>query len=158
MVACFGSDVARLITLSRIAEKTGLYMALYGRSLRNMVSAARLTGHWTNGASVAEGRHLAYLWDQAIQVIEADDVDFPIHASGHPCLDELTQMYQWVKPDIAIPVQGTLPHLNAIAAVARKVGIENQMLGGNGDPYILAPKPGLKRKVAQVGRVDHDRN
>ncbi len=56
IVACFGSNVARLITLSRIAVQTGRYMALYGRSLLNMVSAARRTDHWPSEARVADGR------------------------------------------------------------------------------------------------------
>ncbi|WP_339335189.1 ribonuclease J, partial [uncultured Maricaulis sp.] len=37
----------------------------------------------------------------------------PIHVSGHPCRDELAQMYAWAKPKVAIPVHGERRHLLA---------------------------------------------
>ena len=44
VVTCFGSNVARLISLAKVAKKTGRYMALYGRSLVNMYGIARQQG------------------------------------------------------------------------------------------------------------------
>ncbi len=218
IVGCFGSNVARLITLARIAERTGRYMALYGRSLRNMVSAARRTGHWPDNLKVADGRHLGYLprhevlavatgsqgepkaalkrmamdsyrdleLDQGdtvifsakvipgneeavsslisqlrareVTVIEAADSEIPIHASGHPCQEELKQLYGWVKPRIAIPVHGTPEHINANASIARELGIGKQLCGVNGDLYRLAPQVSIKRKAVKVGRLTHERN
>jgi len=219
IVTCFGSNVARLITLCLIAAKTGRYAALYGRSLRNMVSAARRTGHWPDEAQIADGRHLGYLprnevlgvatgsqgeyraalkrmasgsfrdlelepgdtvifsskvipgnekdiaalVDQLRQrqvvVIEASDrQDPPIHASGHPCQEELKRMYQWVKPQIAIPVHGTADHISANAVIAKEAGIGQQLCGQNGDLFKLAPQPSIKRKAVSVGRICHDRN
>ena len=32
-----------------------------------------------------------------------------IHVSGHPCRDELTRMYQWVRPAISIPLRRNAP-------------------------------------------------
>ena len=29
-----------------------------------------------------------------------------IHVSGHPCRDELEQMYRWARPQIAVPTHG----------------------------------------------------
>ncbi|MDJ0834603.1 MAG: ribonuclease J [Gammaproteobacteria bacterium] len=218
IVACFGSNVARLITLARIADHTGRYMALYGRSLRNMVSAARRTNHWPSDARVADGRHLGYLpraevlgvatgsqgearaalkrmamgdfrdldldpgdtvifsskvipgnedavasliaqlRQREVTVIEAADSELPIHASGHPCQDELRQLYGWVQPQVAIPVHGTPDHIDANAAIAREVGVTKQILGQNGDLFRLAPQVGIKRKAVKVGRLLHDRN
>ena len=218
IVACFGSNVARLITLSRIADRTGRFMALYGRSLRNMVSAARRTDHWPEDARVADGRHLGYLprnevlgvatgsqgesraalkrmamgafpdleldpgdtvifsskvipgneeavaslieqlRQREIAVIEAADSELPIHASGHPCQDELKQLYRWVQPKVAIPVHGTAEHINANASIARGVGVPSQIVGENGDLFRLAPQVGIKRKAVKVGRLYHDRN
>lgn len=218
IVACFGSNVARLITLSRIADRTGRYMALYGRSLRNMVSAARRTDHWPNEARVADGRHLGYLprhevlgvatgsqgepraalkrmalgsfqdleldpgdtvifsskvipgneeavasliaqlREREVTVVEAEAAELPIHASGHPCQDELRQLYRWVKPKVAVPVHGTPQHLDANAAIAREVGVPRQLLGENGDLFELSPRSGIRRKAVKVGRLFHEPN
>ena len=32
--------------------------------------------------------------------------DHFVHVSGHPCRDELADMYRWVRPEIAVPVHG----------------------------------------------------
>lgn len=61
IVSCFGSNVARLITLARIASRTGRYMALYGRSLKNMVHIAKRTGYWPDDCKIIDHRHTAYL-------------------------------------------------------------------------------------------------
>ncbi|HBF97073.1 MAG TPA: MBL fold metallo-hydrolase, partial [Alphaproteobacteria bacterium] len=37
--------------------------------------------------------------------------DHFIHVSGHPCRDELTDMYRWARPQNAIPVHGEMRHL-----------------------------------------------
>jgi ribonuclease J len=50
-----------LISLAKVAEKTGRYLALLGRSLENMVSVARLTGHWPDDIEVVDPRHIGYL-------------------------------------------------------------------------------------------------
>jgi len=94
-----------------------------------------------------------------VTVIESADIDgAPIHASGHPCQDELRQLYNLVKPKIALPVHGTPTHINANAAIAQEIGIPTQMRGENGDLYKLSPQATLKRKAVKVGRITHDRD
>lgn len=61
IVGCFGSNIARLITLCRIAQETGRYVGLLGRSLQNMVSTAKATGVWPDDCAIIDNRHLAYL-------------------------------------------------------------------------------------------------
>lgn len=46
IVACFASNVARLHTLARVARATEREFVLLGRSLKQMVMAARATDHW----------------------------------------------------------------------------------------------------------------
>ncbi|MGA0974709.1 MAG: MBL fold metallo-hydrolase RNA specificity domain-containing protein, partial [Sedimenticolaceae bacterium] len=79
-------------------------------------------------------------------------------ASGHPCQDELRELYRLVQPKIALPVHGTPIHINANAAIAKEVGIPTQMRGENGDLYKLSPLTTLKRKAVKVGRITHDRD
>ncbi|WP_233402609.1 ribonuclease J [Marinomonas transparens] len=61
VVGCFSSNVARLIALGRVAKESGRYLALIGRSLINMVSAARATGHWPDDLPLIDAAHLGYL-------------------------------------------------------------------------------------------------
>ena len=56
---------------------------------------------------------------RAQQVKIVDEEDEMIHVSGHPCIDELRQMYRWLTPQILIPVHGYPPHLSAHADVGR---------------------------------------
>ncbi|WP_189406912.1 ribonuclease J [Alteromonas halophila] len=213
VVTCFGSNIARLISLARIAQKTGRYMALYGRSLQNMVSIARQQGYWPNELTLVEPSHIGYLpagevlavvtgsqgesraalariahdthpqltldkgdcvifssiiipGNEAdveklvkalsarnIEVIQSEDSALPLHASGHPCAEELKLMYQWVKPEIAIPVHGEPEHLQAHALIARETGVVKHYVGLNGDLYRLAPQPSIKRNTVITGRV-----
>jgi len=61
IVTCFGSNTARLMTLSRIAEDTGRYMGLMGRSLINMHQCAKRAGIWPFNAGSIQAGHLGYL-------------------------------------------------------------------------------------------------
>lgn len=89
-----------------------------------------------------------------IEVIDTDVAELPIHASGHPCQDELKQMYAWVQPKISVPVHGEPPHLQAHADLAKTVGVPHQLLGRNGDLFILAPLPGIRRQCVPTGRLE----
>ncbi|MDP1756737.1 MAG: MBL fold metallo-hydrolase RNA specificity domain-containing protein, partial [Pseudohongiella sp.] len=80
------------------------------------------------------------------------DNDRPLHASGHPCADELLQMYHWVKPRIAIPVHGEREHMRCNAAIAKAAGVPFQLQGLNGDLFDLV-RGTVKRKAAPVGRL-----
>lgn len=69
VVSGFSSNVGRLISLARIAAKTGRYLALLGRSLDNMVGAARATGYWPEELTVVEASHIGYLPKEEVLVI-----------------------------------------------------------------------------------------
>jgi ribonuclease J len=213
VVACFGSNVARLDTLARVAEATGRRTALLGRSLHNYWRAAVAAGLWDRELTLIESAHLGYLpagevlaiatgsqgepraaldrlaanthpdlalepgdtvilssrvipgnevaverllerlRDLGISVIQDGDVRLPLHASGHPCQEELADMYRWVQPKVAIPVHGEDAHMRANAALARAVGVPQQLVGRNGDLFMLAPTPGIRRGAAPTGRL-----
>ena len=218
VVTCFGSNIARLITLARVAQKTNRYMALYGRSLMNMYSIAKQQNIWPSDLSIVDGYHLGYLPPnevlavatgsqgerntalsrmahdshpqlqldkgdtviysaiaipgnedsiqrvnsaliaQGIKVILSEQSLLPIHASGHPCAEELKLMYHWVKPEIAIPVHGERVHLVAHADIAKQCGVKKHYVGQNGDLYRLAPQPSIRRQVVKTGRLPVQQN
>lgn len=82
--------------------------------------------------------------------------DHFVHVSGHPCRDELTAMYQWIKPELAIPVHGEARHLLEHAALAKELQVPETLVIENGDMVRLAP--GAAEVVDEVpsGRVVMD--
>ncbi len=68
---------------------------------------------------------------RGIKVVTEEDA--PIHVSGHPARGELTQMYQMIKPSIAIPVHGTARHLEAHAALAKSCQVSQVIIPDNGN-------------------------
>jgi ribonuclease J len=86
------------------------------------------------------------LVSRGIEVITQED--HFVHVSGHPCRDELEQMYRWIRPQISIPVHGEARHLHEHAALARSLGIPQPLQVRNGDLVRLAP--GRAEVVDQV--------
>lgn len=71
-----------------------------------------------------------------------------IHVSGHPCREELKDMYQWVRPAISVPTHGERRHLLKHAALAAELGVPRQVTPRNGDMVRLAP--GLPEIIDEV--------
>jgi ribonuclease J len=86
-----------------------------------------------------------------IEVITEED--HFVHVSGHPCRDEVEQMYRWIKPEIAIPVHGEARHLHEHRAFARKLGVPLVVEVRNGDMVRLAPAPVEVIEEVPVGRL-----
>jgi ribonuclease J len=64
-----------------------------------------------------------------------------LHVSGHPCRDELAQMYDWLKPQIVVPVHGEAIHLKEHAAFALSKGVPFAIVPKNGNIFHLSPGP-----------------
>ena len=77
------------------------------------------------------GQMQSMLTSQGINVIT--ERDHFVHVSGHPASEELRQMYDWIKPKIAVPVHGEAPHLRAHADIARESGVVHTPIISNGD-------------------------
>jgi ribonuclease J len=88
-----------------------------------------------------------------ITVVTPDNTDYIIHASGHPAIDELNMMYDWIKPNMSIPVHGEPKHIKAHAALAKSRGVPHQQEGKNGDMYFIAPYRGIRRNAVRTGRL-----
>ena len=80
------------------------------------------------------------------------DRDRLVHVSGHPRRGELTDMYAWTRPQIAVPVHGEPQHLAAHAELARELGVPTVIEALNGMVVRLAPDP-----AGQIGEVDTGR-
>ncbi|HEX4301756.1 MAG TPA: ribonuclease J [Rhizomicrobium sp.] len=82
--------------------------------------------------------------------------DHFVHVSGHPCRDELAQMYRWTRPQIAVPVHGELRHQTEHARLARSLQVPQAIVPTNGELIRLAPgRAGVIDEVPS-GRVHRD--
>tara|TARA_B110000503_G_scaffold141533_1_gene235378 strand:- start:156 stop:1454 length:1299 start_codon:yes stop_codon:yes gene_type:complete len=111
-------------------------------------SAKTIPGNEEAVARIVEG-----LRGRGAQVLQADTSALTLHASGHPCADELQDLYAAVKPSLVIPVHGEKSHMTANAQIARRAGVPLTLTGANGDLFYLRPIPGVRRRYASIGRV-----
>ena len=93
---------------------------------------------------------------QGIEIIT--DRTHLVHVSGHPRRDEVRQMYQWVRPRIAIPAHGEALHLSEHAAFARELGVPHALTAYDGDIVRLAPGDVAIAGKAEAGRLYQDGN
>lgn len=73
-----------------------------------------------------------------INVINPRDTKQCIHVSGHPARDEIKQMYDWLKPDVVIPVHGERLMIEDQAELARSCQYQ-AVVPKNGSVIKLAP-------------------
>lgn len=212
VVGCFSSNIARLQTLGHVAEVSGRYIGVAGRSIEAMVRNAKMAGYLKENFNLVDSFNLGYLLPSEVLVLATgsqgearaalrrlaldthpdislaagDHVIFssktipgneegvgllvaaleskgvrvtpsetsakPIHASGHPYAEELKQMYEWIKPRIAIPVHGEAMHMQCNADIAKSCGVPVQLTGRNGDVFDMVAGKKLKERVP-VGRL-----
>lgn len=204
-VTTFASNVARIKAWAEVAQRHDRHLALIGRSLWQITTAARECGYLTElpnfldaaeaaflppdkvlllctgcqgeprGAMsrIAAGTHPHVALDPGDLVVFSSRIipgneraigqlhnslstlgvdvvtekDHFVHVSGHPSRDELAQYYQWVRPQIAIPVHGERRHIAEHAAYARTLQVPEAIESTNGAVIRLAPGP--------AGIVDH---
>ncbi len=80
--------------------------------------------------------------------------DHFIHVSGHPAREELREMYQAMRPRVAIPVHGEAMHMRAHAQLAKECQVPHTVLVENGGAVKLASRPGDDGSKARVaGKV-----
>ncbi len=104
------------------------------------------------GNELSIGRLQDRLADRGVRLYT--EKDHPgIHVSGHPCRDELKQMYAWARPKIAVPTHGMRRHLMEHAILAKEVGVSETVTPRNGDMVRLAPGPAVIIDEVPNGRL-----
>src|SRR5688500_20276513 len=76
-----------------------------------------------------------------------------VQDSGHPGRPELKMMYDWVRPEILVPVHGEARHLAEQARLALGHGVPKAIVQENGDLVRLAPDGPRKIDEVRVGRL-----
>jgi ribonuclease J len=86
------------------------------------------------------------------------DRDALVHVSGHPRRDEVRKLYEWLRPQIAIPAHGEALHLYTHADFAREMGVDKAIVAMNGDVVVLGPGAPAIVDEAPHGRLLLDGN
>jgi ribonuclease J len=76
-----------------------------------------------------------------------------VHVSGHPGRPELAALYDWIRPDILVPVHGERRHMAEQARFGLSEGIPKAIVQSNGDVIRLAPKGPQKIGEERTGRL-----
>lgn len=145
---CTGSQGEARAALSRIAEDSHRYISM-GEGDTVVFSSKIIPG---NELPIFELQNR--LAERGIDVLTEKDHD--VHVSGHPCRDELAQMYQWIRPELAIPVHGEPRHLLAHAELAEELQVPEQLVLRNGLMARIAPGPAEVIDDVPAGRLHLD--
>ena len=89
------------------------------------------------GNEVSIGRIMNQLSDLGVKIVTEKQAH--VHVSGHPGRPELVQMYEWIRPEIVVPVHGEARHLAEHGRLALASGVANAVYQNNGDVIRLAP-------------------
>lgn len=125
--------------LSRIAEETHPLELVRGDVV--LFSSRQIPGN-----ELAIGRIQNMLAERGIVMVT--DRQSAIHVSGHPGRPELEALYEWLKPEVLVPVHGEMRHMAEQGRLGRLCGIPAQVVQKNGDIVRLAP--GQPGKLAEV--------
>jgi ribonuclease J len=103
------------------------------------------------GNEIAIGRIQNELAAKGVKMIT--DRQAEVHVSGHPGRPELAAMYQWIRPEIIVPVHGEMRHLAEHDRFARANGVPRGIVQKNGDVVRLGPDGPKKLGEERVGRL-----
>ena len=143
---CTGSQGEPRAALSRIAEGTHPHVKLGAND--SCVFSSRVIP----GNEIPIRNLQNKLTERGVRLYT--ERDHPgIHVSGHPCRDELAEMYAWARPEISVPTHGERRHLMEHAAFARDLQVPQQVTPRNGDMVRLAPGRAEIIDEVQAGRL-----
>ena len=145
---CTGSQGESRAALARIASGEHPHVKLAGGDWV-IFSSRTIPG---NEKAVARVQNA--LSDNQIEILT--DQDALVHVSGHPRRGELEQLYDWLKPQIAVPMHGEGRHLEAHAELAEALGIKQVIRARNGTVVHLLPQPAAIVGEVPVGRLYRD--
>jgi ribonuclease J len=103
------------------------------------------------GNEVAIGRIMNLLSGLGVRIVTERQAH--VHVSGHPGRPELIEMYNWVRPQIVVPVHGEARHLAEQARLALSHGVGHAVVQKNGDVIRLAPGEPKKVDEVRVGQL-----
>ena len=103
------------------------------------------------GNELAIGRIMNQLSE--LGVLTVTERQAHVHVSGHPGRPELAKMFEWMRPEILVPVHGEPRHLAEQARWGLANGIPKAIKQENGDVIRLSPNGPKKIGTERVGRL-----
>ena len=103
------------------------------------------------GNELAIGRIMNQLSE--LGVLTVTERQAHVHVSGHPGRPELAKMFEWMRPEILVPVHGEPRHLAEHARWGLANGIPRAIKQENGDVIRLSPNGPKKIGTERVARL-----
>jgi ribonuclease J len=150
VLVCTGSQGEPRSALSRISRDDHPDITLDAGDVV-IFSSREIPGNEKAIAAVQNG-----LVQQGVDVITAEDAF--VHVSGHPYRDEMASMYQWLRPQIAIPVHGEERHLRAHARLAADCQVPDTLVTHDGALIRISAQGAEMVDVVPTGRLAIDGN
>ena len=125
VMVCTGSQGEARAAMARIAKGEHPHVQLH-RGDTAIFSARPIPGN-----EKGIGKVQSQLEARGVQVVT--EADHFVHVSGHPCRDEMKDLYEWTKPRLVIPVHGERDQLAAHAKLASECGVQQTLQLFNGD-------------------------
>lgn len=144
MIIATGGQGEPRAALARIAE--GGHPIKLEKGDRVVYSSKQIPGN-----EIAIGRIMNQLAERGIETVTEKQAH--IHVSGHPGRPELKAMYDWVRPELLIPVHGEMRHMLEQARFGRECGIPNALVQKNGQLVRLAPGEPAIIETVRSGRL-----
>ena len=148
VLLCTGSQGEQRAAMARIAEDEHPAIKM-GRGDVVIFSSRPIPGNEKSISKIQNGLTLL-----GCDVIT--DSDQLVHVTGHPRREELRQMYEWLKPKVAIPMHGEARHLKEHAKLAEASGVPNVQAFVDGEIIRIAPGPVMAIDEAPTGRLFRD--
>ena len=134
ILVCTGSQGEKRSTLSRLAQGDHPFIQLDSGDV--MIFSSRVIPGNEKDVSQIQNQ----LVSRGVDLITLEEDDL-IHVSGHPSQEELRRLYDYIQPDLAIPVHGEPRHQKANALLAQSCGVPLTLIPTNGTVIRLTPEP-----------------
>ncbi len=144
MVVATGGQGEARAALARIAEGSHPVKLEEGDTV--IFSSKQIPGN-----EIAIGRIMNQLARRNILTVTEKQAH--VHVSGHPGQPELAALYDWVRPEILVPVHGERRHMAEQARFGLAHGIPKAIVQSNGDVIRLAPAGPIKLGEERTGRL-----
>ena len=125
VIICTGSQGETRAALAKISN--GMHENIKLQTEDTVIFSSRQIPGNENAIARVQNQFLR----QKINIIT--DEDAMVHVSGHPARDELIDLYNIIRPQIAIPVHGTARHLDAHAKLAASCQVPKIHIPENGN-------------------------